>query len=90
MAIEDKQAQLMGEAQALKHFYGITSDRMKELFKAFSELYESTDDTHSDEFYDALNAIDDEIEDLCLSKGIVQERLEERMEADDSWMNVEL
>lgn len=90
MAIEDKQSKLMGEAQALKHFYGVTSDRMKDLFKAFSDLYESTDDVHSDEFYGALNAIDNEIEDLCLSKGIVQERLEERMDADDSYMSVDI
>lgn len=90
MAIEDRQAQLMAETQAIKHFYNIDVTPIKAAFKVFADLYESPEHVDSEAFSNALNAVDAAIEDLCLLHKIVQERLEERMEDDKSYQDVEI
>lgn len=90
MVIEDQQAKLMAEAQALKYFFKAESAALKHAFEDFAELYEAERDIDSDEFYAALNAIEAELEDLCLSQGIAQESLESYMLVDVAYQQVEL
>lgn len=80
MNIQDRQAALLKEAKALAFFFGISSDVLVAAFKSFDELYASPEPVSSDEFTDALNVIDAEIEFLCISRKITQERLDELME----------
>jgi len=88
MNIQERQQSLLNEAKALAYFFGVTSDKLSAAFILFSSLYESTHHVSSDEFTDALNAIDSEIEDLCISNKISQEKLEELMENNFSFKAV--
>lgn len=80
MTIQEREANLLNEAKALAYFFGVTSDKLSAAFILFSSLYEAPHHVSSDEFTDALNAIDSEIEDLCIRNKISQEKLEELME----------
>lgn len=79
MNIQERQEHLLNEAKALAFFFGVSSDKLSAAFMLFDSLHESPHHVSSDEFTDALNAIDAEIEDLCIARKITQERLEELM-----------
>jgi hypothetical protein len=88
MSVQERQASLLNEAKALSFFFGVSSDVLVASFKAFDELYASSAPVSSDEFTDSLNAIDAEIEDLCISGKITQERLEELMDNNFAYKSV--
>lgn len=80
MSIQEREQSLLNEAKALAYFFGVTSDKLSAGFILFASLYEAPHHVSSDEFTDALNAIDSELEELCISNKISQEKLEELME----------
>lgn len=79
MDIKERQQSLLNEAKALAFFFGVTSEDLSTAFKDFDELYSSTAHVTSGEFEVALNAIDAEIEALCIVHKISQEKLEDLM-----------
>lgn len=78
--IKDRQVSLLNEAKAMAFFFGVSSEDLSSAFKSFDELYSSPDHVSADEFHQALNTIDQEIEALCIVHKISQEALEEKME----------
>lgn len=79
MDIQDRKTSLLHEAKALLFFFGISSDKLVSTLNAYEQLYQSPNHVSSDEFETALNAVDAEIESLCLSHNIAQEKLEDLM-----------
>lgn len=79
MDIKERQQYLLNEAKALVFFFGITSNDLSTSFKDFDELYSSTEHVTTSEFEFALNAIDAEIEVLCIVHKVTQENLEDLM-----------
>lgn len=79
MDIKERQKSLLNEAKALVFFFGITSNDLSTSFKDFDELYSSTEHVTTAEFEFALNAIDAEIEALCIVHKVTQENLEDLM-----------
>lgn len=79
MDIKERQQSLLNEAKALVFFFGITSDDLSTAFKDFDELYNSPEHVTTGEFEVALNAIDAEIEALCIVNKVSQEKLEDLM-----------
>jgi hypothetical protein len=90
MTVQKRQNSLVDEAKALQFFFNVSSDKLALAFKSFDALYESKDPVTSDEFTDAQNAIDVEIDDLCIKHKIPQEKLEELMENNFSFRSVTL
>lgn len=88
MNIKERQENLLNEAKALVFFFGVSSDVLVTAFKSFDELYDSQEPVSSEQFEAAQNAIDAEIEDLCINRKITQERLEELMENNFAFKSV--
>ena len=88
MSVQERQSNFLNEAKALFFFFGVSSDVLVASFKAFDELYASSAHVSSEEFENAQNAIDAEIEDLCIARKITQERLEELMENNFAYKSV--
>lgn len=80
MNIQERQANLLNEAKALSFFFCVSSDVLVAAFKVFDELYVSPAHVSSEAFENAQNAIDAEIEELCIARKITQERLDELMD----------
>lgn len=79
MSVQKRQAHLLNEAKALAFFFGVSSDRLVAAFTVFDDLYASSSHVDAEAFTSAQDAIDAEIEDLCLARKISQEKLEDLM-----------
>lgn len=88
MSIQERHEKLMNEAKALAFFFGVSSVKLSSGFILFAALYEAPHHVSSDEFEDELNAIDAEIEDLCISNNISEETLEEMMSNNFAYKSV--
>lgn len=80
MTIQEHRNKLMQEAQALKHFYSIESPKLREAFAAFDAAYNSPAHVESEEFSALLNAVDAELEDLCIANKITEDLLDDLTE----------
>lgn len=90
MNIKEREDSLLNEAKAMAFFFGISSDKLSSAFILFASLYEAPHHVSYDDFNDALNAIDAEIEDLCLSNHISQENLEYLMENNFAFKSISI
>lgn len=79
MELLERQKNYIDEAKALEFFFNISSDKLTQSFKDFDSLYASTEHVTADEFIQSQNAINEEIESLCIANKISQEKLEELM-----------
>lgn len=87
--IKDDRDKLELEAKAIKHFFAVESPSVKAAFATFDELYHSPCEVEA--LTDALDGINNAIEDMCLEHRIAQEHIEELMELHpDAWKDVTL
>lgn len=90
MDIQSRKEQLLNEAKAMAFFFNVSSDSLSMAFNFFNTLYESTEHVSTEDFEVVLNFIEAEIEDLCISEKISQEKLEELMLNNFSFKNVSI
>lgn len=90
MNIQDRQESLVNEAKALQFFYNLSSPPLVESIQAFDTLFESTEHVPAEDFINAQNEIDSEIEALCITHQITQETLEVLMAANSNFKQVVL
>lgn len=83
MSIQERHDKLLLEAQALRHFYNIEDKALYEAFTAYNRAYTSTEHVESDTFTELLNAVDARLEDICISRKLSQEFLEELIEGNE-------
>ena len=88
MNVQERQANLLNEAKALKFFFSLSSPKLVAAFDKFNELYTSNEAVTPEEFEQSLNNIDSEIEDLCIAHKVTQESLEALMHKNDSFHSV--
>lgn len=88
MDIQSRKEKLLNEAKAMAFFFNVSSDALSMAFNFFNTLYESTEHVSTEDFEVTLNFIESEIEELCISEQISQEKLEELMENNFSFKSV--
>lgn len=88
MNIQERHNYLLDQAKAIAFFFNVSSDSLSMAFKFFNTLYESTEHVSTEDFEVTLNFIEAEIEDLCISEQISQEKIEELMENNFSFKSL--
>lgn len=83
MSIQERHDKLLQEARALRHFYQIEDKPLYEAFAAFNKAWTSPEHVESDTFTELLNAVDARLEDICISRKITEEFLEELIEGNE-------
>lgn len=88
MNIQERQVNLVNEVKALQFFYNLSSESLLSAIQSFDELFESSDHVDTEDFIQAQNEIDSEIEALCITHKISQECLEALMRVNPSFKDV--